>query len=71
MSRRRRRRTSRGASRAWQCGRGVSDFRRFGAAEKAIWPFGHVGTAVRQGWISGPELTLTKWHSERLGGSDL
>eukprot|EP00969_Alexandrium_andersonii_P219254 9683290-Alexandrium_andersonii.AAC.1 len=27
---------------------GVSDLRRFGAAERAVWPVGHAGTAAVQ-----------------------
>ena len=38
---------------------GVSDLRRFGAAERAVWPVGRAGTAAPSGWILGPELTLT------------
>eukprot|EP00969_Alexandrium_andersonii_P003218 138255-Alexandrium_andersonii.AAC.1 len=54
---RRRRRASRGASCAscaWQCSRGVSDVRRFGDAERAIWPVGRVGTAGPLGLDFGP-----------------
>eukprot|EP00969_Alexandrium_andersonii_P035833 1570090-Alexandrium_andersonii.AAC.1 len=57
---RRRRRASRGASCAWQCSKGeVSDVRRFGAAERAVWHIEHAGTAAPSGLILGPELTLT------------
>eukprot|EP00969_Alexandrium_andersonii_P308267 13626167-Alexandrium_andersonii.AAC.1 len=58
---RRRRRASRDASCAWQCSAagGVSDFRRFGAAERAVGPVGRAGTAAPSGWISGVALTLT------------
>eukprot|EP00969_Alexandrium_andersonii_P048867 2143377-Alexandrium_andersonii.AAC.1 len=38
---------------------GVSDFRRFGAAERAVWPVARAGTAASSGWSLGPELTLT------------
>eukprot|EP00969_Alexandrium_andersonii_P022266 974720-Alexandrium_andersonii.AAC.1 len=34
-SKRKRRRASRGASCTWLCGKGASDFRRFGAARRA------------------------------------
>eukprot|EP00969_Alexandrium_andersonii_P359085 15452408-Alexandrium_andersonii.AAC.1 len=47
---------------------GVSDFRRFGAAERAVWPVGRFGTAAPSGWIGGPELTLTSLSSGRLRG---
>eukprot|EP00969_Alexandrium_andersonii_P337285 14907128-Alexandrium_andersonii.AAC.1 len=56
---RRRRRAKRGASCVWMCGMGASDFRRFGAAETAVWPVGRAGTAAPSGPILGPELTLT------------
>eukprot|EP00969_Alexandrium_andersonii_P176687 7812376-Alexandrium_andersonii.AAC.1 len=46
---------------------GVSDFRRFGAAGRAVWPVGHAGTVAPSGWTLGPELTLTKGRSDRLG----
>eukprot|EP00969_Alexandrium_andersonii_P350720 15433807-Alexandrium_andersonii.AAC.1 len=55
----RRRRAPRGASFAWQCSSGVSDFRQFGAADRAVWPVGRAGTAGPSGWMLGPELTLT------------
>eukprot|EP00969_Alexandrium_andersonii_P359534 15453438-Alexandrium_andersonii.AAC.1 len=57
---RRRRRAKRGASCAWQRGRGGSPtFRRFGAAERVVWPVGRAGTVAPSGWILGSELTLT------------
>eukprot|EP00969_Alexandrium_andersonii_P085172 3755966-Alexandrium_andersonii.AAC.1 len=46
---------------------GVSDFRRFGAAERVVWPIGRAGTATPSGWILGPELTLTSHEGDRLG----
>eukprot|EP00969_Alexandrium_andersonii_P009598 419390-Alexandrium_andersonii.AAC.1 len=45
---------------------GVFDFRRFGAAERAVWPVGHAGTAAPSGWILGPELALTSRYGDRL-----
>eukprot|EP00969_Alexandrium_andersonii_P092530 4085060-Alexandrium_andersonii.AAC.1 len=47
--------------------RGISDFRRFGAAERTVWPVRRAGTAAPSGWILGPELTLTRRLSDRLG----
>eukprot|EP00969_Alexandrium_andersonii_P068092 3003205-Alexandrium_andersonii.AAC.1 len=45
---------------------GVSDFRRFGATEKAVWPLGRAGAAAFSGWVLfGPELTVTKGQSDR------
>eukprot|EP00969_Alexandrium_andersonii_P306026 13528008-Alexandrium_andersonii.AAC.1 len=38
----------------------VCDFRRFRAADRAVWPVGHAGTAAASGWILGPELTVTR-----------
>eukprot|EP00969_Alexandrium_andersonii_P025087 1096328-Alexandrium_andersonii.AAC.1 len=46
---------------------GVSDFRRFGAAERAGWPAGHAETAAPSGWTLCPELALTSHQSDRLG----
>eukprot|EP00969_Alexandrium_andersonii_P371878 15480476-Alexandrium_andersonii.AAC.1 len=46
---------------------GVSDFRRFEAAERALRPVRRAGTAAPSGWIMGPELTLTRRLSDRLG----
>eukprot|EP00969_Alexandrium_andersonii_P349159 15430450-Alexandrium_andersonii.AAC.1 len=46
---------------------GVSDFRRFRAAERAVWLVGRAGTAAPSGWMSGPELALTSQQSGRLG----
>eukprot|EP00969_Alexandrium_andersonii_P249179 11012882-Alexandrium_andersonii.AAC.1 len=44
----------------------VSDFRRFGAAERAVWPVGCAGTAAApSGWILAPELTLTRHQSDQ------
>eukprot|EP00969_Alexandrium_andersonii_P280822 12416094-Alexandrium_andersonii.AAC.1 len=37
---------------------GVSDARRFGAAERAVRRVGRAGTAAPSGWNVGPELTL-------------
>eukprot|EP00969_Alexandrium_andersonii_P319929 14134680-Alexandrium_andersonii.AAC.1 len=45
---------------------GVSDFRRFGAARRAVWPVGRAGTARPLGLDWGPELTLTGGRSSRL-----
>eukprot|EP00969_Alexandrium_andersonii_P353837 15440805-Alexandrium_andersonii.AAC.1 len=45
---------------------GVSDFRRFGAAETGVWPVGRAGTAAPSGWILGSELTLTSHYNDRL-----
>eukprot|EP00969_Alexandrium_andersonii_P039150 1716103-Alexandrium_andersonii.AAC.1 len=46
-----------GASCAWTCGRGVSDFRRFGATERAVWPVACVGTvAARAGFWAPSSL---------------
>eukprot|EP00969_Alexandrium_andersonii_P020286 886119-Alexandrium_andersonii.AAC.1 len=45
---------------------GVSDFRRLGAAERAVWPVGRAGTNATLGWILGPELFLTSYSSDRL-----
>ena len=59
-SKHKRRRASRGASCAWTCGMGVSDFRRLGAAERAVWPVLCTGSAAPWGWILGPELNLTR-----------
>eukprot|EP00969_Alexandrium_andersonii_P018608 812747-Alexandrium_andersonii.AAC.1 len=51
---------------------GVSDSRRFGAAERAVRPVGRAGTAgtaAPLGWIwRSNELTLTSHQSVRLGG---
>eukprot|EP00969_Alexandrium_andersonii_P064235 2829401-Alexandrium_andersonii.AAC.1 len=44
---------------------GVSDFRRFAAAGRAVWPIGHAVTAASSGWILGPELTLTRTANSR------
>eukprot|EP00969_Alexandrium_andersonii_P151782 6711501-Alexandrium_andersonii.AAC.1 len=52
-------RASRGASCAWQCNKGVSEFRRFGATERAVWSIGRAGIAAPSGWLLGPELTST------------
>eukprot|EP00969_Alexandrium_andersonii_P321855 14220972-Alexandrium_andersonii.AAC.1 len=47
---------------------GVSDFRRrFGAAQRAIWPVRRAGTAATWGWIFGAELSLTSHSSEWRG----
>eukprot|EP00969_Alexandrium_andersonii_P258602 11433654-Alexandrium_andersonii.AAC.1 len=46
---------------------GISDFRRLGAAERAVWRVGRAGTTPPSGWISGPELILTRGQSDRLG----
>eukprot|EP00969_Alexandrium_andersonii_P248803 10995111-Alexandrium_andersonii.AAC.1 len=54
-----RRRAKRGASCAWTCGMGVSDFPRFGSPERAVLPVGRAGTAAPPGETLGPELTLT------------
>eukprot|EP00969_Alexandrium_andersonii_P318079 14050379-Alexandrium_andersonii.AAC.1 len=62
----RRRRAKRGASCARQCNKGVSDFRRFGAAEKAVWPHGARWDRRPLG-LAGPELTLTGRYSDWLG----
>eukprot|EP00969_Alexandrium_andersonii_P188978 8350261-Alexandrium_andersonii.AAC.1 len=62
-----RRRASRGASCAWTCGMGVSDFGRFAAAERAVWPIGRAGTPAPSGWILGLELNLTRHQSDWLG----
>eukprot|EP00969_Alexandrium_andersonii_P139100 6151600-Alexandrium_andersonii.AAC.1 len=45
---------------------GVSDVRRFRAAERAVWPIGRAGTVAPSGWILGPEPTLTSHQSDRL-----
>eukprot|EP00969_Alexandrium_andersonii_P116845 5166598-Alexandrium_andersonii.AAC.1 len=45
----------------------ISDFRRFGAAEMAVWPIGRAGSAAIQGWSMGHELTLTRRLSDRPG----
>eukprot|EP00969_Alexandrium_andersonii_P338798 14973916-Alexandrium_andersonii.AAC.1 len=50
----RRRRAKCGACCAWTCGMGVSDARRFGAAERAVWPVGRAGTAGPLGLDVGP-----------------
>eukprot|EP00969_Alexandrium_andersonii_P334734 14793460-Alexandrium_andersonii.AAC.1 len=41
---------------AWTCGMGVSDFRRFRAAERAVCPVGRAGTAATS--VSYTHLTL-------------
>eukprot|EP00969_Alexandrium_andersonii_P007407 322677-Alexandrium_andersonii.AAC.1 len=47
---------------------GSPTFRRFGAAERAAWRVGPAGTAALSGWTwGGPELTLTRHLSGRLG----
>eukprot|EP00969_Alexandrium_andersonii_P117542 5199952-Alexandrium_andersonii.AAC.1 len=46
---------------------GVSDFRRFGAAERAVWPIGCAGTAASSGWMLGPELILPRGQRDRPG----
>eukprot|EP00969_Alexandrium_andersonii_P281988 12465974-Alexandrium_andersonii.AAC.1 len=46
---------------------GVSGFRRFGAAERVVWPVGRAGIAAASGWMLGPELTLTG-HLRDLSG---
>eukprot|EP00969_Alexandrium_andersonii_P282776 12501011-Alexandrium_andersonii.AAC.1 len=46
---------------------GVTDFRRFGAAERAVWAVGRAGAVAPSGWILGPELTLTSHQNDRLG----
>eukprot|EP00969_Alexandrium_andersonii_P069127 3049880-Alexandrium_andersonii.AAC.1 len=45
----------------------LSEFRRFGAAERAVWPVGRAGTAAPSGWTLGPELALTRGQSDCLG----
>eukprot|EP00969_Alexandrium_andersonii_P277523 12266683-Alexandrium_andersonii.AAC.1 len=45
---------------------GVSVFRRFGAAERAVWPAERAGAAAPSGWISLPKPTLTSHKSDRL-----
>eukprot|EP00969_Alexandrium_andersonii_P244382 10798308-Alexandrium_andersonii.AAC.1 len=44
---------------------GVSDFRRFGAAQRAVWPVGHAGIAAPSGWMLGHERNLTRHKSDR------
>eukprot|EP00969_Alexandrium_andersonii_P234389 10348973-Alexandrium_andersonii.AAC.1 len=46
---------------------GVSDFRRFGAMERAVWPLGRAGTAAPSGCMSGPEITLASHLSDCPG----
>eukprot|EP00969_Alexandrium_andersonii_P288647 12759809-Alexandrium_andersonii.AAC.1 len=46
---------------------GISDFRQFGATERAVWPLGRAGTTTPSGWTSGPELSLTRGQSGRQG----
>eukprot|EP00969_Alexandrium_andersonii_P020129 879277-Alexandrium_andersonii.AAC.1 len=40
---------------------GVSDFRRFGTAERAVWPVWRVGTVAPSSWALGYELTFDWW----------
>eukprot|EP00969_Alexandrium_andersonii_P231721 10233131-Alexandrium_andersonii.AAC.1 len=46
---------------------GISDFRRCGAADGAVWPVGHAGTAACSGWILGPERILARNLRDRPG----
>eukprot|EP00969_Alexandrium_andersonii_P361710 15458147-Alexandrium_andersonii.AAC.1 len=46
---------------------GASDFRRRGAAKRAIRPVGRAWTAAPSGWILGPGPTLNSHQSDRLG----
>eukprot|EP00969_Alexandrium_andersonii_P036413 1595886-Alexandrium_andersonii.AAC.1 len=55
-----RRRAKRGASCVWTCGMGVSDFRRFGAVERSVWPVWRAGTVAPLGVDVGHRTHLDK-----------
>eukprot|EP00969_Alexandrium_andersonii_P046144 2024341-Alexandrium_andersonii.AAC.1 len=61
-----RRCAKRGASCVWTCRMGVSDFRRFRAADRAVWPVGGAGTAAPSGWILDPRPPLIRHHNDPL-----
>eukprot|EP00969_Alexandrium_andersonii_P039446 1728548-Alexandrium_andersonii.AAC.1 len=48
---------------------GVSNFRCFGATERAVWTVGRAGTAAPSGWIVGPQLSLIWRLSDRPGAT--